>query len=93
MWEVRDTLEDLVSKAALNADLCMVKDVLNWNYSLPLYALKEPVTLSADEVQFFSTKVEITELQAEIIAAETITQGKCARFVTLHFLFSSCYFL
>ncbi|KAH7937168.1 hypothetical protein HPB49_008422 [Dermacentor silvarum] len=76
MWAVRDTLEDLVSKAALNANLCMVKDVLNWNYSLPLYALKEACTLSADEVQFFSTKVEITELQAEIIAAETITQGK-----------------
>lgn len=89
MSEVRDCLEDLISKAALNADLCLVKEVLNWRYSLPLYTLEETVTMSANELNFFSTKVECTESQAELIAAQTIPQAKCTRFVTLHYLFSS----
>ncbi|XP_037520498.1 uncharacterized protein LOC119397131 [Rhipicephalus sanguineus] len=79
MSEVRDCLEDLISKAALNADLCLVKEVLNWRYSLPLYTLEETVTMSANELNFFSTKVECTESQAELIAAQTIPQAKCTR--------------
>lgn len=90
---VREVLADIVLKAAMNADLCTVKEVLKWDYSLPLYTMiaKGQVAatcdvtdsivgnLSADEQQFFSKNIKCTE--AESIAAETIAQGNCSRFV------------
>lgn len=88
---VREVLADIVLKAAANADLCYVKEVLKWDHSLPLYTMvaKGQVAstydvtdrivgnLSTDEQQFFLKNITCTEV--ERIAAETITQGNCSR--------------
>lgn len=87
---VHDVLGDLCAQAAFNADLCSVKEVLLRDDSFPFYGTHlgsqicpsaGSLALSAEEKKFFETEVACSQVQAEVIAAETITQGKCARFV------------
>ncbi|XP_077532385.1 uncharacterized protein LOC144162228 [Haemaphysalis longicornis] len=85
---VHDVLENLCAQAAFNADLCSVKEVLLRDDSFPLYGTHlgsqicpsaGSLALTAEEKKFFETEVACSQVQAEVIAAETITQGKCAR--------------
>ncbi|KAK8767572.1 hypothetical protein V5799_005648 [Amblyomma americanum] len=77
--DVHDAVEDIISQAALNADLASVKEVLNWEYKLRLCAAAPSATLTALEMQVFSQRLMCSSSEAAMLAAQTIMQGQCAR--------------